>query len=99
MVRHIVSWSFDTSLPEEENRNLALRMKKDLEKLPRVIEGIVELKVMIDLLPSSNVNVSLNSLFESEEALNAYQIHPDHKSVSAYAGPLLKDRRCIDYVE
>lgn len=99
MIRHIVSWNFDKSLPEEENKNLAIRMKEDLEKLKDTLDGIIEFKVNIDLLSTSNVDILIDSLFESEEALQAYQVHPDHKAVGAYASPLLKNRKCGDYIE
>jgi len=98
MVKHIVVWNFDESLPAEENRKLALRMKEDLENLKEIISGIIEIKLAIDLLPASNANILLDSTFESEEALLAYQIHPEHKKVVAYASHLLKDRKCVDFI-
>lgn len=99
MVRHIVSWSFNDNLSQEESIEVANKIKKDLENLTSIINGIVELKVIINVLPASNANILLNSLFESEEALAAYQVHPQHKSVGSYINQFLKDRRCIDYIE
>ena len=99
MVRHIVIWNFKEGLSEEENRQNALTVKKELENLTSVIEGIVELKVYVDALPSSNRNVILNSLFVDEKALAEYQVHPEHKRVGLFVREVLQDRACMDYVE
>ena len=99
MVRHIVSWSFADGISDEENRANAQRIKRELEALPGIIDGIAELKVTIDLLPSSTRDAVLNSLFENAESLKAYQVHPEHKRVSAFVGSVMKDRVCIDFEE
>ena len=99
MVRHIVIWNFKEGFSDTEKRQNALTVKTELENLKKVIEGIIELEVFIDALPSSNRDIVLNSLFEDENALSLYQIHPEHKRVSAYVGTVLQDRTCIDYYE
>ena len=99
MVRHIVSWNYKDGFSENENRENALKVKNELENLLGKIDGIIELKVCTELLPASNKDVVLSSLFESEEALAAYQIHPAHKRVSAFVGTIMTNRVCIDYLE
>jgi len=99
MVRHIVTWSFKDELSEQERKENAQKIKADLEVLPQYIDGIIEIKVYTDLLPASNRSLVLNSLFESEQALNNYQSHPEHKKVSAFVGTVVKDRVCVDYEE
>ena len=99
MVRHIVAWIFKDELTEQERNESAQKIKRDLEVLPEFIDGIVEIKVYIDLLPASNQSLVLNSLFESEQALADYQAHPEHKKVSAFVGSVVKSRVCVDYVE
>jgi len=99
MVRHIVSWSFKDGFTGSENLEHAKQIKSKLEALPSIIDGIIEFNIAIDLLPSSNRNAALNSLFESEEALLAYKIHPEHKKVSEFVGSVMQNRVCIDYYE
>lgn len=99
MVRHIVAWSFKDELSDEERRDSAGKIKKDLEALPEIVGGIIDIKVYIDLLPASNKSMVLNSLFESEHALAEYQIHPEHKKISAFVGSVMKERVCVDYLE
>ena len=99
MIRHIVAWSFKDGFTEEQKKNYALDIKMKLETLPNIIDGIVELNVNINLLSSSTKSAMLNSLFESEEALKAYQVHPEHKKVSAFVRSVMEDRVCLDYEE
>ena len=99
MIRHIVTWNYKDGFSESENRENALKVKYELESLPQFIDGIIAFKVHINQLSSSNRDIILNSLFESEEALANYQIHPKHKAVSALVGSFFQDRACIDYYE
>lgn len=101
MVRHIVFWKFDDQYSEAENRAHAIIIKESLEALKDVINGVVSIKVIIDPLPSGSgdADVILDSLFESEEALNHYQVHPEHKKAGSFIRTVLKDRKCIDYYE
>ena len=99
MVRHIVAWNHQEGFTESEKKENAQKIKESLEALPQCIEGIVELRVYIHTLPSGNKDVILNSLFQSEDALAAYQVHPEHKKVSAFVGAVMQNRACIDYDE
>jgi len=97
MVTHIVSWSFADGFSPEENREHVLKIKEGLERLPGIIDGIVELKVHVDVLSSSNRDAVLYSVFRDEESLKAYRVHPEHKKVSEYVHTVMKDRVCLDY--
>jgi len=97
MVRHIVLWNYADGISSEENVQNAQKMKSLLGELPSLIDGIVELKVQINAMPSSNRDIMLDSLFESEEALAAYIIHPEHKRVGEFVRSVTKDRACVDY--
>ena len=97
MVQHIVLWNYADGFSPEENVQNAQKMKSMLEGLPGLIDGIVELKVQISPMPSSNRDIMLDSLFESEEALSAYIVHPEHKRVGKFVRSVTKDRACMDY--
>jgi len=99
MVRHIVAWNYKDGFSDNENKENAQKVKSELEALTKCIDGIIELKVHIDVLSSSSKDVILNSLFESEEALSAYQIHPEHQRVGAFVGTVMQNRVCVDYYE
>jgi len=99
MLRHIVAWNYKDGFTYDENRKNAQKLKSELEALTQCIEGIIELKVHINTLSSGNRDIVLNSLFESEEALLAYQIHPEHKRVGEFVKAVTQDRVCVDYFE
>lgn len=98
MVRHMVAWNYAENFTEEENRKNAEVMKKELENLKNLIEGIVSIQVLIHPLSSSDSDLLLDSVFESEEALKAYVVHPEHVRVGTYyVKPVTRNRKCIDF--
>lgn len=97
MVRHIVAWELKAEQSPAEQAANAQKIKTELEKLPAIIPGILSLQVITKLLPSSTVSLMLDSTFESLEALEAYQIHPEHKRVSAFVATVRQSRQCMDY--
>ena len=99
MVRHIVTWNYRDGFSESENKENALRIKNELESLKHSIEGIIEMRVHINELSSSNKDLVLNSLFESAEALANYQVHPEHVRVGGFVRSVTQNRACIDYYE
>lgn len=99
MVRHIVTWNFKDGFTENKNKENAQKIKLSLESLAQVIDGVVELNVHIDPLPSSNRDLILNSLFQSEEALSTYQAHPEHQKIGTFIGTVMQNRSCVDYNE
>lgn len=99
MIRHIVTWNFKEGLSASEQQETALKIKAILEALKGRIEGLSELKVYIDLLPSSDRAIIISSLLVSEAALAAYQNHPEHQQASAFIKTVTQDRVCVDYVE
>lgn len=99
MTRHIVAWNFKEDFTPEQKQESAQKMKQLLEELPGLIDGIVELRVHTTMPASSNREVVLNSLFESDEALAAYITHPEHKRVGQYVRAVTQDRAGADFQE
>lgn len=97
MVRHIVAWNYADGLSKEDNQQVALNMKRELEALKDLIPGIVSIKLYIEPLGSSDSDLLLDSTFNNEEALKAYIIHPEHVRVGTnYVKPYVSNRKCID---
>lgn len=97
MVNHIVLWSFKEDLSEEERKAAAARIRKELESVRAQVPGVVSLEVVTDALTSSNRDLGLISVFENEEALQNYQVHPAHVAAGGYIKTVTKDRTCLDY--
>lgn len=99
MVRHIVMWNLNEGFTDEEKKFNLEKIKRKLEELKGLIEGVISLEVIINPLVGSNKDVILNSLFESEETLNHYQTHPEHIRVGGFIKSVTCNRVCFDYVE
>jgi hypothetical protein len=99
MVKHVISWNYGEGFTEDENLKNALIMKKELENLKDLIPGIVSIHLYIKPLKTSDSDLLLDCVFESEEALNAYTIHPEHVRVAMnYVRPVVKNRTCSDFL-
>ena len=99
MVQHIVLWRMADHLKTAEEIVAAkAAIKARLEGLIGVIDGIVSLRVETDLLPGSNADIALYSLFTSAEALAAYQVHPAHVEASGFVGERVQGRACGDFL-
>ena len=100
MVRHLILWKLKESLTADEKHTVLLDMKEHLEGLVGRVPGLVSLKIVINEMESSNADVMLDSVLESEDALKGYQSHPDHVAVAnTYVRPFTDVRMCLDYKE
>ena len=98
MVKHIILWQLKDSLTEEEKRQVKLEIKEGLEGLAGQIPGLLEIKVNIDGLSSSNADLMLDSSFTDEAALKGYAVHPKHVAVAdGKVRPYTANRVCLDY--
>lgn len=98
MVRHIVLWNFAEGLTQEENKKNAEKIKTELESLKNIIEGVIELRVHTQLLPSGDCDVILDSLFQDQASLDAYAVHPEHVKIGQEVKRCFTNRRCADFV-
>lgn len=99
MVKHVILWKLKSTYTEEEKQQIRLGIKEGLEGLTGKIPGMIDIKVNIDKLGSSTVDLMLDSTFESEEALEGYSVHPEHVAVAdTKVRPFVEVRSCLDYV-
>ncbi|MBE5913453.1 MAG: Dabb family protein [Pseudobutyrivibrio ruminis] len=98
MVKHIILWTLKDELSAEEKEQVKLGIKEGLEGLSGKIPGMIDIKVNINGLASSNADLMLDSTFESEEALKGYAVHPEHVAVAdGKVRPYTKIRSCLDF--
>lgn len=97
MVNHYVFWNLNDSLTKEERTQAGLKIKEKLEAVGKLVPGVISLEVRINELESSNRDVALLSVFENVEALNAYQVHPEHINAADYVGSVTYNRTCFDF--
>ncbi len=95
MVKHIILWKLKQ---EHNNDTVKAGIKNGLEDLLGKIDGLLEIKVETRGLASSNADVMLYSVFENENALKAYAIHPEHVYVADnFVRPFTETRMCLDF--
>lgn len=98
MVKHIIIWTLKDDFSGAQIAEIKAGIKEGLEGLTGQIPGLVEIKVHINGLPSSNADLMLDSTFESMEALKEYSVHPAHVAVAdGKVRPFTATRNCFDF--
>lgn len=98
MVKHIILWKLKDEFTEDEKADIRAGIKEGLEGLAGQIPGMTDISVRIDYLPTSTVDVMLDTTFESVEVLKNYSTHPKHVAVAdSKVRPYTAVRSCIDF--
>ena len=98
MVKHVIIWNLKDSLSDEEKAEVKKNAKQNLEALAGKIEGLVDIKIQTEFLPTSNGEMMLDSIFTDFDALKAYAVHPLHQAAAdKYVRPFTASRSCVDF--
>ena len=98
MVRHVILWTLKEQYNDAEKAEIKAGIKEGLESLKGKVPGLKEIKVYTEGLKSSNAEVMLDSLLESEAALKGYAVHPEHVLVAdTKVRPYTATRTCMDF--
>lgn len=98
MVKHMILWKLKDEFTEAQKADIRAGIKEGLEGLAGQIPGMIDISVRTEYLPTSTVDVMLDTTFESVEALKNYSIHPKHVAVAdSKVRPYTAVRSCIDY--
>lgn len=96
MVKHMIIWKIKDEC--ENIEEVKKSVKVNLEALEGKIDGLIKMHIITDGLPSSSGDLMMDSLFENEEALKAYQKHPSHRHVAnTFVRPNMCQRLSMDY--
>ena len=96
MVKHMIVWKLKDDIENKEAA--ALNIKSALEGLVGKIDGLTKMEIIIDKLPSSSGDIMMDSEFESNDALVAYQQHPLHVEIAnGIVRPSVSARLSLDY--
>ncbi len=98
MVKHVILWKLKEDLSPEEKDAVRREIKAGLEGLQGEIPGLLEIRVHIAPLASSNADLMLDSTFVDEASLKGYAKHPAHVAVAdTKVRPNTKTRICLDF--
>ena len=94
MITHIVLFKFKPEATEAEIQKLA----EGLGSLPQLIEEIREFRFGADVLRSErSYDLGLVSSFEDFDALQRYQVHPEHQKVVAHVKTIASNVVAVDF--
>ena len=95
MVKHIIVWKLIDGI---DKQSVKQEIKSKLEGLVGKIDGLVKMEININALDSSSGDLSMDSVFENEQALKDYQEHPLHKEIAnGLVRPNVCERLSFDY--
>ena len=98
MIKHIVMWNLRGDTPQDKARSIE-QVKGAFESLRGKIPGMTHLEIGVD---TSRIDyacdVVLYSEFESQAALDAYGVHPEHVRVKQELEGVRIARHQVDYV-
>ena len=98
MVKHVILWTLKEEFSDAQKADIKKGIKEGLEGLKGQIPGMIDIKVNIDPLASSNCDLMLDSSFEDEASLKGYAVHPAHVAVAdGKVRPYTASRVCMDY--
>ena len=98
MVKHIILWKLKEINIKEERDRVISDIKTGLEGLKGQIEGLIDIKVNVSGLSSSNMDIMLDCTLKDEEALKRYANHEKHLYVAnTFVRPYTEIRSCFDY--
>lgn len=97
MIKHVVMWVMKDFAEGADGTENANKMKTQIEALNKLNE-VISLEVGLNVSKSGKAfDIALYSVFESEEKLNKYRNHPEHKKVVEFINKVTKDVAVVDY--
>ena len=98
MIKHIVMWKLKEHAEGAGRAANAARMKEQLLACAGIVPGILKLEVGIaEPGLGATYDVVLYSEFDSRQALDAYQSHPQHQALKPFFSAVRDARQCMDY--
>ena len=98
MIKHIVMWRLKEVAHGNDLQTNATLIKEKLTALRGKIPGMSALEVGLDFSRTeSSCDVVLYSEFIDRQALEAYQVHPEHAALKPFIGMASSERRIADY--
>ena len=96
MVKHMIIWHLREGLADPAATARAI--KEALEGLVGKIDGLLEMHILTERMECSSGDIMMDSLFENEKALQAYQKHPLHVEIADnLVRPYMQTRLSLDY--
>ena len=94
MVVHIVTFQFK----EESKKANIIQAKQMLENLMGAVSSLRSIDVGVNFSQEERaMDLSIITVFESREGLNAYAVHPEHLKVVDFIKRVVEYSKVVDY--
>jgi len=94
MVVHIVTFQFK----EENKKANIIQAKQMLENLMGAVSSLRSIDVGVNFSQEERaMDLSIITVFESREGLNAYAVHPEHLKVVDFIKRVVEYSKVVDY--
>lgn len=94
MLTHIVFFKF-----KQPTSEVIERTKEVLMNMQGKIDELLYIEVGVDIVRSErSYDLALVTKFESLEAMQAYQVHPEHQKVIEYINTVKESTIAVDYL-
>jgi hypothetical protein len=94
-IRHIVTWQLAATDPVQKAEH-ATAIVDGLRSLVGVVGDIRSLHTGTDVAGGGNWDVALVADFDDLEAVERYQVHPEHQKVAGFIRSIVAARSCVD---
>ena len=92
MVKHIIFWELNDGVDAQA---AAADLRERFKGLMGVVDGLISIEVGVP--KGDKPRLVLYSEFTSWEALDGYQVHPDHIAIKSVVHAIVCGRQCCDY--
>lgn len=100
MLVHIVFWKIQATPDGRSQADNARDLKGMFDAIRGAIPGMLTCEVGIDISRTGeSSDVVLYSEFESQAALEAYNVHPRHQEIVGFLKQVRTERRVVDYLK
>jgi hypothetical protein len=98
MIKHIVLWTIKQSADGRGKQENLILAKERLEAMAGKIPGMTRLEIGSNFQTREGAwDLALYSEFETKEALDGYQTHPEHLKVIEFLRTVRDQRAVVDY--
>ena len=98
MLKHIVMLKLKEFDPETKQKHLE-KLKTDIEGLTGMVPELKFMEVGLNInTKASAFDLVLTSNFDTEEGLDVYRVHPEHKKVLDFLYAVTEKTAVVDYL-
>ena len=97
MIKHIVFWKINKGGSGKEREKILNQFRNKTEYLKTIIPEIIEARVGLNYNRGNAFHLCIDSVFESDEALQCYINNPEHLKVREWLDEVSYDKTVFDY--